>query len=158
MFTYGGKNYTFPADVRKSVAINGLKDVRKGTEITPFTGVFGGFVDVPEGKIFYTVVEARKPIEGSPVPVIVYMLGGPGAPSSPFLFCGLGPFQLSVSGTNFAVTDNPNTWAENAHLILIDNPRGCGYSQVFDGEYATTAKEAAADLGIAIPLILKKYD
>ena len=158
MFIFQKKKYRFPKDPRASVAINHLgNNLKQETAVKPFQGVFSGFVDVPKGEIFYTVIEARKNVEKAPV--IVYLLGGPGAPSSPFLACGLGPYQIQKDEKKKAlvITDNPNTWAENATLILIDNPRGCGYSQVTNGEYVTTAEEAAQDLQIAIPMILKQY-
>ena len=70
-------------------------------------------------------------------PLIIWLNGGPGAPSTLGLFLENGPYRIQddVSGQ---LTENPYSWNKEAHIIYWDQPIGTGYSNVVGEDPETT--------------------
>jgi vitellogenic carboxypeptidase-like protein len=60
-------------------------------------------------------------------PLIIWLNGGPGAPSTLGLFLENGPFRMNDDGD---ITINKYSWNEKAHIMYWDQPIGTGYSRI----------------------------
>ena len=56
---------------------------------------------------------------------MVWLQGGPGAPSTYGMFTEIGPVIVQDDGTVMA---RNNTWNEQISILVVDNPSGVGYS------------------------------
>ena len=113
-----------------------LRDEASGRE--------AGFVATARGRVFYTY----QPYEGDDAnaPLLVIFNGGPGAPTTPYLFAA-GTAPRTVVWESAALEtpqDNESTWTRFAHLLYLDAP-GTGYSYptVDDGSLNSLASDAA---------------
>lgn len=59
--------------------------------------------------------------------VIIWLQGGPGAPSQFGCFNEVGPFHIT-GDSNFNVQYNSYSWNEIGHLVCVDQPVGIGFS------------------------------
>lgn len=83
-------------------------------------------------------------IETDNVPLIMWLQGGPGCSSMTGAFFELGP--LSVDST-LTPHQREYTWANEYHLLFVDNPLGAGYSYAMnDNDYVQTEAEMATNL------------
>jgi len=107
--------------------------------------------------MFYWLAEARDGNRSAPV--IVWLMGGPGAPSSVYFVQAMGPLRVTYGGHGeFSQEMNPDTWNEHYAMLYLDQPLGTGFSFVeHSGGFAKTDEEAAGHLATAIPTILEKY-
>ncbi|CAK8685292.1 unnamed protein product [Clavelina lepadiformis] len=76
-----------------------------------------------------------------PVPVVVWMQGGPGASGTGYgNFEELGPLDLDMNRRE-------TSWTGLAHVLFVDNPVGSGYSYVSNtNAYTTDIDQIAADM------------
>lgn len=77
-------------------------------------------------KLFYWFFAARDGSLGAATPLVIWLNGGPGAPSTLGLLLENGPLHFSADGH---VQTNPYGWNHCAHLLYWDQPVGTGYSR-----------------------------
>jgi vitellogenic carboxypeptidase-like protein len=112
-------------------------DIHNSSQLKLSQVSYAGYAKVPYKKstaqLFYWFFEARKTNKDhANTPIILWLNGGPGSPSTIGLFLENGPYAIQDTGRG-AVVDNPNSWNQNAHMIFWDQPIGTGYSNV-EGE------------------------
>jgi carboxypeptidase C (cathepsin A) len=119
----------------------------------------------PEAHIFFIAYTADTPGKASRRPIIFAFNGGPGS-SSVWLHLGtMGPkrVQLPDDGSMpvppFRLSDNAETWLEEADLVFID-PVGTGYSRAVKPDQAQKFFSLKGDIesvGEFIRLYLTRY-
>lgn len=62
-------------------------------------------------------------------PLIIWLNGGPGAPSTLGLFLENGPYRIEDTKEGKLI-ENPYSWNSQAHIMFWDQPIGAGYSTV----------------------------
>lgn len=99
-----------------------------------FEGSYSGLVTSDAAKkdsIFFWYLPAQceqgqgECIAGEYAPTMVWLQGGPGAPSTYGMFTEIGPVIVQDDGTVMA---RNNTWNEQISILVVDNPSGVGYS------------------------------
>lgn len=100
-------------------------------------------------KLFYIFYSCRNlPAGQNPedVPIIIWLQGGPGGSSLIGNFYEMGAWQLGPDG-NGEIHEIPreNSWNDYFNLLIVDNPRGTGYSIADKNSYLTTETEIAND-------------
>lgn len=106
--------------------------------------------------MFYWEIDAKGAnIEGDQLPLILWLQGGPGCSSQGGNWFEFGPYYADEQG-------NPQlrnvTWAENFHLLFIDNPIGAGYSfAASEDEMVTTETEMATNLYNMLQSLATQY-
>ena len=61
-------------------------------------------------------------------PVVLWMNGGPGSSSMFGLFLENGPLRVVQNGNDFTVSRADKSWADDYHVIYIDQPVNTGFS------------------------------
>ncbi|KAI0478002.1 alpha/beta-hydrolase [Xylaria cf. heliscus] len=135
---------TFPQDDRTCAA-----------NATHFTG------RVPvtaEKELFFWFVESRH--DALEDPTILWLNGGPAASSMPGLFQEIGPCELVGNG-NGNGTDvtavNPDSWANFANVLVLDQPAGAGLSTAAGRAAPTTLAEATVDFGVFLAEFVTRF-
>lgn len=107
--------------------------------------------------MFYWLSEARNGNKSAPV--IVWLMGGPGAPSCVYMFQAMGPVDVNYgSQGEFVLRENLNTWNEKYAMLYLDQPVGTGFSWTRDASgFASTDEQAAGHIATAVPTILHMY-
>lgn len=83
-------------------------------------------------------------IEQDSVPLIMWLQGGPGCSSMCSTFFELGPLYMAQ---NMTPQVRQYTWANEFHLLFVDNPLGAGYSYANnDADYVQTEAQMATNL------------
>lgn len=83
-------------------------------------------------------------IEQDTVPLIMWLQGGPGCSSMCSTFFELGPLYMAQ---NMTPQVRQYTWANEFHLLFVDNPLGAGYSYANnDASYVKTEAQMATNL------------
>ena len=83
-------------------------------------------------------------IEQDTVPLIMWLQGGPGCSSMCSTFFELGPLYMAQ---NMTPQVRQYTWANEFHLLFVDNPLGAGYSYANnDADYVKTEAQMATNL------------
>lgn len=94
-------------------------------------------------------------IDPENAPVLLWLNGGPGAPSTFGCFLENGPYNLTP---DHKITKNPYSWHFNHHMLYIDNPVGTGYSFTdSDAGYATNEVDVANNLFIALTQFFQMF-
>lgn len=86
-------------------------------------------------------------------PLILWLQGGPGAPSVFGLFEENGPFVMKG---NLQLEIRETTWAKSHSVVYIDNPVGTGFSFT-DGGYAENQTKVGEDLYEALQQFLTLF-
>lgn len=121
-----------------------------------------GYVDIDEDQgsaMFYAYYEAQQPggevEEGSGVPVILWLQGGPGCSSMLGNMYELGP--QSVTRDLGLCPNTEGAWNRLYGLLFVDQPIGTGYSITGNEPIPTTQDKVASDLYIGLQRIFKKH-
>ena len=106
--------HTSPFDFPDPAAVADEKRLRSATSIqSVLPDAYAGYVRVDKASnahLFFTLSEARD--KNRSAPVIVWLMGGPGVPSSFSIYSGLGPLT-AANGVN------PHSLNEHAALLLL---------------------------------------
>lgn len=102
-----------------------------------------------DSKLFYVFYSCRNLKAGQApkdVPIVIWLQGGPGASSFLGGFMEFGPYRLEKDSTGkYKEVRNDRSWNDYYNLLIIDNPRGTGYSVADDNSYVTSQDEVAED-------------
>ena len=105
----------------------------------PFVLHSGFFTVVSDCSLFF---ELFSPPSASPLPLIVFLAGGPGLAGSYWsLYGGLTPLRF-VHGADPPRLSFEESWASDAHVLVIDFPTAVGYSQCLTDPW--TARNVSA--------------
>mmetsp|Transcript_40829 Transcript_40829/g.36229 ORF Transcript_40829/g.36229 Transcript_40829/m.36229 type:complete len:272 (+) Transcript_40829:60-875(+) len=126
-----------------------------GSTANPVQGIANatsGYLEVNAdtgARLFYVFYSARNLAAGqqpTDVPVIIWLQGGPGASSELGNFYELGPYGLvfDQSTGEYKEQRRDRSWNDDYNILIIDNPRGVGYSQAA-GSYVSDENQVAAD-------------
>jgi len=113
-----------------------------------------GYISVNDpntnSKLFYVFYQCRGLKQGqsaTDVPIIIWLQGGPGGSSQAGNFLEFGPYGLTLDQTTgkYKETRKDLSWNDYYNILIIDNPRGTGYSIADKDSYVTTEDQVAAD-------------
>ncbi|CAF3984643.1 unnamed protein product [Rotaria sp. Silwood1] len=126
-------------------------------ELPPYTRQsFSGYLTVNKeynSNMFFWFFPTQNGDKNAPV--LLWLQGGPGAPSLFGLFNEHGPIQVNDDGT---LTERPITWNSLYNLLYIDNPVGTGYSFTSNDQgYARSQDDVARDLYSALTQFFQIY-
>jgi len=115
--------------------INGLETVK--LDVRSYAGYANAQYNNKEIQLFYWFFESQKfhPYQSrdngeiGKTPLIIWLNGGPGAPSTLGLFLENGPYRIH-DGSSGKLLQNQYSWNKDAHIIYWDQPIGTGYSRV----------------------------
>ena len=110
----------------------------------PFTVHSGYFAVSPVCSLFFQLYSpTAAPIPGL-LPLIVFLAGGPGVAASYWsLYGGVTPLTFTTSPDPRLLYHN-QSWAEDAHVLLVDSPIGVGFSQCRSEQPVRAANNSAA--------------
>ena len=80
-------------------------------------------------RLFFWYLPPQSPAASAgPAPTIMWLQGGPGAPSTYGMFTEIGPVVVGPAGT----TPEPrnHSWNAKYGLLIVDNPPGVGFSSL----------------------------
>ena len=134
-------------------------DVRAAAKVGPLPGInatsYAGFFEVNAtagAEHFFWYWPALN--GNASAPVVVWLQGGPGSSSLFGMFVESGPFYLDATLTpHWRAT----TWAQNYHVVYIDNPRDTGYSFTNPGTLCTDWQCYADDFDAFIVQFLAAF-
>ena len=134
-------------------------DVRGPSLVGPLPGIsaasFAGYFEVDAAAGAELFFWYWPPLNGNAsAPLIVWLQGGPGSSSLFGMFAENGPYRLS-SPTE--PVPNPFTWAQENHIVYLDNPRGTGYSYAAPGHLCTDWKCYGNDFDVWIRQFVAAY-
>ncbi|KAI1176037.1 alpha/beta-hydrolase [Nemania sp. FL0916] len=132
---------------------------------------FTGRVPVtPEKRLFFWFVESRRdPLRD---PTILWLNGGPAGSSMPGLFQEIGPCELLSNGTGFETSNrnwdgkgnsssvtvvNPDSWANFANVLILDQPAGTGMSTAEGDSSPTTLAAASVDFSVFLSEFVARF-
>eukprot|EP00928_Gymnodinium_smaydae_P089587 TRINITY_DN73529_c0_g1_i1.p1 TRINITY_DN73529_c0_g1~~TRINITY_DN73529_c0_g1_i1.p1 ORF type:complete len:473 (+),score=68.68 TRINITY_DN73529_c0_g1_i1:54-1421(+) len=96
--------------------------------------------------LFYWFVEALEGNVPGKTPLLIWMNGGPGASSITGLLAeNIGPINLALVDGEIKLKDNPDTWAREYNILIIDNPVGAGFSYTNEGGHVKTQEEMRSE-------------
>jgi carboxypeptidase C (cathepsin A) len=111
---------------------------------------FSGYEDIdwyyPKGtaSMYYSLWQGFSlPWEDKSIPLIIWLQGGPGAPSQFGCFNEVGPIYIEGKKGSFKATENPWSWNFFGHLICIDQPVGVGFSYNNNTKKVDNTRDAA---------------
>ncbi|XP_065281365.1 probable serine carboxypeptidase CPVL isoform X1 [Dermacentor albipictus] len=145
----------YPLYLTPYVVQGRVRDGRERSRVGPIDGSpdiesYAGFLTVREHQLnhlFFWFFPAIKKHSGSAAPLLLWLQGGPGAPSMMGALVEHGPLRAAADGT---ATFRAHTWAQEASVVYVDQPVGTGFSHSHDGVdnhwYCANASDAAADL------------
>lgn len=124
-----------------SIPLNTQKSCQSPTICDPTVKQHSGYIDVAKDKhLFYWMFEAENTAR-SPVPLVMWLNGGPGCSSFSGLFSGVGP--CFIGNDSASTYPNPYSWNKQAHLLFLDQPTNVGYSF---GARVNSTETAAKDV------------
>ena len=126
-----------PADIHNSGTID--------LNVCSYAGYADALYNDKEIQLFYWFFESQKfhPSQSrnneeiGKTPLIIWLNGGPGAPSTLGLFLENGPYRIQDDSEG-KLLENQYSWNKNAHIIYWDQPIGTGYSRVKGEDPQTT--------------------
>lgn len=96
---------------------------------------FAGYEDVdwyyPKGtaSIYYSFWQGfTLPLADKSIPLIIWLQGGPGAPSQFGCFNEIGPLYIQGKKGSQKPIENPWSWNSFGHIMCVDQPVGVGFS------------------------------
>jgi len=103
-----------------------------------------------KSKLFFIFYSCRNMTSGqkaSDIPIVIWLQGGPGGSSQIGNFMEMGPWQLTYNPKTGKYQETPRqlSWNDYYHLLVIDNPRGTGYSIADQNSYVQTEDQVAED-------------
>ena len=105
-----------PKAARQASQIEGLEH---------FEGSFSGLITVDAASknalFFWYMPAINPPADGSTPPCILWLQGGPGAPSTYGMFTEIGPVIVKKDGV---IVPRNHTWNAKYSLLIVDNPAG----------------------------------
>lgn len=108
----------------KSLSLSGYMDI-SGSKYD---------ADGEDKHLFYWFFEKRdQEGEDTPIPLILWLTGGPGCSSTLALLTENGPCHVTPDGSSTEI--NPYSWTEAAHVLWLDQPAGVGYSYGKSNDY-----------------------
>ena len=136
-----------PAKARQASEVVGLAH---------FEGSHSGLITVDEASgnaLFFWFLPAQRPTPagGDPPPTIMWLQGGPGAPSTYGMFTEIGPVIVGPNGT---LSPRPHTWNAKYNLLIVDNPAGVGFSQLGDASEPVRTEE---QVGLEMTEFLRQF-
>eukprot|EP01045_Picozoa_sp_COSAG04_P025477 COSAG04_NODE_3350_length_2903_cov_1.512482_1_plen_313_part_10 len=135
-----------PAKARQASEVIGLAH---------FEGSHSGLITVGEASgnaLFFWFLPAQRPTAASDAPpTIMWLQGGPGAPSTYGMFTEIGPVIVAPNGT---LSPRPHTWNAKYNLLIVDNPAGVGFSQLGD---ATQPVRTEEQVGLEMTEFLRQF-
>eukprot|EP01067_Filipodium_phascolosomae_P006689 Filipodium_phascolosomae@DN4993_c0_g1_i1.p1 len=112
---------------------------------------YSGLIPIPRGEIYYLFYEAQSPSQsynGTDIPLIVWLNGGPGSSSLLGAFAENGPIIVDGQGR---LTVNEFSWNIAYHYMIFDQPAGSGFSSVKEGsEYCSNEQDIAEDMAAVL--------
>lgn len=116
---------------------------------TPCTDLFCSRHDA---SLFYWFVagESKHAVQ----PIILWLNGGPGASSFYGFFSENGPYSVSSEGR---LQTRAHSWHKAGHFLMIDNPKGVGFSYTAAGNYANDEQQATIELYNALTAFYQRY-
>lgn len=109
------------------------------------------------------------PLEGhkEDAPVVIFLDGGPGCSTTYSLFDFIGPYYVDNYKYNPTTHSwegkkeadlRKNSWSHKAYLLIIDQPVGMGFSQVYDyQDVAKSAEQVRNDFNVFINKFYEKH-
>lgn len=128
-----------------------------GSTVNPVEGIANatsGYLSVNDPNsnsklyyVFYTCRGLKQGQSATDVPIIIWLQGGPGGSSQAGNFLEMGPYILQKDPTTgkYKEARRDLSWNDYYNLLIIDNPRGTGYSIADKDSYVTTEDEVAED-------------
>ena len=131
------KNTTYTDDIVKQIPANIENSGTIDLNVRSFAGYASVNYKAKEAQLFYWFFESRKfhpnhaedETEVGEAPLIIWLNGGPGAPSTLGLFLENGPYRMQDTPRGELI-ENTYSWNEDAHVMYWDQPIGTGYSYV----------------------------
>ncbi|KAF5313213.1 hypothetical protein D9619_003668 [Psilocybe cf. subviscida] len=111
---------------------------------------YTGYIDIEARHLFFYFFESRSDPDSDDV--IYWTNGGPGS-SALGLFMELGPCRTTENGTVF----HPESWNNNANLLIVDQPIGVGFSYADHGETVSSSEEAAKDIAALLAIFFENF-
>ena len=149
-----------PADIHNSGTVS--------LNVRSYAGYAKSKYQGNEAQLFYWFFESQKfspkfsrdEKEIGKTPLIIWLNGGPGAPSTFGLFLENGPYRIQ-DGSVGELIENKYSWNKDAHIIYWDQPIGTGYSYCNDDNnhptYAKNEDELSEMLYHALQDFLTKH-
>jgi len=118
---------------------------------------FAGYAEAnykeKEAQLFYWFFESQKfhadqsrnKEEIGKTPLIIWLNGGPGSPSTLGLFLENGPYKIQDDSSGELI-ENKYSWNKEAHVMYWDQPIGTGYSNIKGEVPETTFVESEDEL------------
>ena len=95
----------------------------------PFTLHSGYFSVTPSCTLFFQLFSPNVAATAPFVPLVVFLAGGPGVAGSYWtLYGGVTPLTYTASPSPRLLYHN-QSWAEDAHVLVVDSPISVGYSR-----------------------------
>uniref|UniRef100_A0A8D9E8A7 Carboxypeptidase n=1 Tax=Cacopsylla melanoneura TaxID=428564 RepID=A0A8D9E8A7_9HEMI len=130
-----------------------------GLNITSYSGYFRVNATVDRtlnASLFFWFFPAE--VNASLAPLLVWLNGGPGAPSMEGLFLEHGPLVLSETNGFVQIQKRTTHWTFNHNVIYIDNPVGAGFSYAQHPDlYARNEVQVGENLYIALTQFYKVF-
>lgn len=125
----------------------------KETKTALYYQTFSGYEDIdwyyPKGSasMYYSLWgQAFGEWEDKEIPLIIWLQGGPGAPSQFGCFNEIGPIYLEGKKGNFMPNENVWAWNYFGHILCIDQPLGVGFSFNNNTQKINNTNDAASQL------------
>jgi len=103
-----------------------------------------GYINVTDSgsNIFYQLVTANNSnLNDTTKPLLVWLQGGPGCSSLFGLYTEIGPY---IIGSDLSLIMNNNTYAQDNHLLFVEQPIGVGFSNISPQDQAPNYTTVAA--------------
>lgn len=102
--------------------------------------------------LFYWFVASKQSTHNTPI--VLWLDGGPGASSFYGFFTGNGPYVIDNNGK---LHNRISSWSETVHYLIIDNPKGVGFSYTHHNDFARKEEQVAIELYNALHAFYRRY-
>lgn len=116
---------------------------------TPCTDLF---CTTHDASLFYWFVagESKNALQ----PIILWLNGGPGASSFYGFFSENGPYSVNPAGR---LQPRLHSWHKAGHFLIIDNPKGVGFSYTTTDNFVDDEQQATTELYNALTAFYQRY-